>query len=169
MGFFDDSKISSPADIVEIPILHKSGSKWSNNVTGIRVGTDLADAWSIEPHSGFVDSGTSCLYLDKTTYKFLMKQLEKTTDNGFYGPSGAGQYTLANCNDRGSMPTFSLRFGDHWFEVLAQDYIYVANGLCHVCMFPQNDNSETWILGNAFMRGYYMAHDVERLTLGITP
>ena len=68
------------------------------------------------------------------------------------------------------MPKFELLFGNHWFEVLPEDYvvpIYEDGSGCMICMFSDYDNM--WILGDAFLRGWYSIHDHTNNRMGFVP
>ena len=67
------------------------------------------------------------------------------------------------------MPNVSLLFGNHWFEMFVEDYIYVSKDVCKVCVYGNADSESRWIIGNSFMRGYYVTHDLENLSFGIAP
>ena len=67
------------------------------------------------------------------------------------------------------MPNVSLLYGDHWFEMFVDDYIYERKGECKICIYGQSDKESHWIIGNAFMRGYYVTHDLDLQTFGIAP
>ena len=76
------------------------------------------------------------------------------------------------------MPAIRVLFGDHWFEILVQDYVFVSQESkddlqeCVICIYGQDPESglkDQWILGNAFMRGYYVTHDREKKSFGIVP
>lgn len=65
-----------------------------------------------------------------------------------------------------TLPTIWLLFGGFWFQVDPHDYIIQYGADCFVCITRGEDH---WILGNAFMRGYYIVHDLDTLQFGITP
>ena len=154
--------------MVEIPVV-ENDPWWTNYVTGFRLGDTLVDTWGVEPKLAFTDSGTSCLHMDSNTFDFFIKELEKHSTHGLNQDSSSGQYRLNNCQDKGSMPNVSLLYGGHWFEMFVDDYIYESKGVCKICIYGQGGPDSRWIIGNSFMRGYYVAHDYDRLSFGIAP
>lgn len=56
-------------------------------------------------------------------------------------------------------------------EVLPEDYVIDMNdgsGMCEICLNTQRGATD-WVLGDAFMRGWYSIHDHENLRMGFTP
>lgn len=67
------------------------------------------------------------------------------------------------------MPSFELLYGGYWFEVSKEDYIIeVDSTWCTLCMSPYS-GLDFWILGDAFMRGWYNIHDHENMRMGFVP
>ena len=59
-------------------------------------------------------------------------------------------------------PDVSLLYGGYWFEMFVDDYIYETKGVCKICVYSSgNDSDSRWVIGNSFMRGYYVTHDLE--------
>ena len=69
---------------------------------------------------------------------------------------------LFDCDYRDQLPSFWLLFGGHWFEVRPSDYAVqvTASGLCTLCIETSHSN-DYWVLGVAFLRGWYSIHDYE--------
>ncbi len=68
---------------------------------------------------------------------------------------------FVDCNEISTLPVISFKIGGYWFEMLPSDYIvYYDSRTCFACIF-ENDSNEYWILGDAFLRGYYSVHDYE--------
>ena len=72
-----------------------------------------------------------------------------------------GQYELNDCDDRQLMPSVSLLYGKHWLEMFVADYVYERQGTCKLCIYGQPEAGSRWIIGNSFMRGYYVTHDLD--------
>ena len=106
--------------------------------------------------------------MDPETFEFFIEQLLSHSKHGLT-LNEEGQYVLNDCTERDQMPNVSLLYGDHWFEMFAEDYIYVSNDVCKICIYGDSDSENRWIIGNSFMRGYYVTHDLENLSFGIAP
>ena len=68
------------------------------------------------------------------------------------------------------LPSFEILYGDYWFEVTPEDYLIQHpddNSICFLCIAGMD--LDHWILGDAFMRGWYNIHDHENLRMGFVP
>ena len=81
--------MSDPEDMVELPVV-ANDPKWTNYVTGFRLGNSLAETWGIRPKLAFTDSGTSCLFMDSTTFDFFIEELSRHAPSGISEPDGSG-------------------------------------------------------------------------------
>ena len=74
--------------------------------------------------------------------------------------SDDGWGRIFSCSEASNFSSFELRFGNYWFEVLADDYVvpvYYDGSGCGICLTASDD--DYWLLGSTFMRGYYNIHD----------
>ena len=77
-------------------------------------------------------------------------------------------YTF-DCSESSKMPSFELLYGGYWFEVTPDDYIIeISTGVCSLC-FSGYNSIDYWILGDAFMRGWYNIHDHTNKRMGFIP
>jgi len=66
------------------------------------------------------------------------------------------------------MPGFEMLYGGYWMSVTADDLsidIYSDGSRCSLC-FSGYDTIDYWILGDAFMRGWYNIHDHTNKRMG---
>ena len=76
---------------------------------------------------------------------------------------------LFDCDDATDLPSFELLYGGYWFEVTKEDYIIdLDDNVCSLCLSPYS-GLDFWILGDAFMRGWYNIHDHENMRMGFVP
>lgn len=83
-------------------------------------------------------------------------------DNGFI---------YVDCNERSFFPDVHLLINDRWFVVTNEDYFGELQGSCYLA-FVEDDSASYWLLGDAFLRGYYSIHDNEdhdNAKMGIIP
>ena len=68
------------------------------------------------------------------------------------------------------MPDFEILFGGYWMKVFAEDYVVPVNraGTCSICLFG-NEDRDYWLLGSAFLRGWYSIHDHTNGRMGFVP
>ena len=67
------------------------------------------------------------------------------------------------------MPSFDLLFGGHWFTITPDEYVvpvFADESYCSICLVA---DSGDWILGSAFLRGYYNIHDHTNSRMGFVP
>ena len=63
-----------------------------------------------------------------------------------------------------------MLYGPYWFTVTADDYTIEVNSAtssCALCLSAMNINY--WILGDAFMRGWYNIHNHANNRMGFVP
>lgn len=69
------------------------------------------------------------------------------------------------CNDP-NLHSVYIRMDGRYFEVRPEDYLDEAgNGVCFLGW--QTNTQNYWLLGNSFMRGYYVIFDDEQNRIGL--
>lgn len=70
---------------------------------------------------------------------------------------------IVDCDVRNYLPKISFLFGGYWMEMLPEDYIVEYEGFCFGCLGAGDFSAYTqeWLLGDAFLRGFYSTHDHE--------
>ena len=67
------------------------------------------------------------------------------------------------------MPTIDVLLGGYWLEILVSDYVdNPGTGICSF-NFRASFNYETAILGTAFMKNYYIVHDMDNMQMRFAP
>lgn len=71
-----------------------------------------------------------------------------------------------------TFPTLYFMFGEHWVEVLQEDYIIDWSdrgdrSLCHMLIFPSKNPN--FLLGLPLFQGYYAHHDMDNSAIGLIP
>ena len=69
-------------------------------------------------------------------------------------------FTFFKCNDIPKLPTMDLRFGDYWLEVSVDDIVANFDGIDCAISLIESDRDYA-ILGNAFLRNFYVVYDQE--------
>jgi len=75
LGFFDDAKMSDPADLLLFDSL-AGDYWWTTYVEGIRFGDNVENSYSVTKAPAFTDSGTSCLIVNAEYHSWLIGELE---------------------------------------------------------------------------------------------
>lgn len=79
------------------------------------------------------------------------------------------------CDDIDQLPVIDFLFGGYWLQMIPEDYViedtYTIGTRrvkrCSLCILDNGD--ESWLLGDAFMRGYYHVHDHANKKFGFAP
>ena len=73
------------------------------------------------------------------------------------------------CSELSKMPGFEMLYGGYWMDVTAEDLaIEITTGTCSLCLSGYS-SIDYWILGDAFMRGWYNIHDLDNMRMGFVP
>jgi hypothetical protein len=65
------------------------------------------------------------------------------------------------------LPTIYFLIGGYWYQADPLDYILRNSFICQICI--SRSPTDQFILGAAFLRNYYIAHDLNTLQIGLTP
>ena len=111
-------------------------------MTGFRWGNEWTDdqtEYYIDKEYGMTDTGSSCIIGPSRTVDYIRRTILSTSDSVYDGPdidffqkkslkSGLGfskkKTQTFNCSDKSKMSSFDLLFGDYWFKVNPEDYMY---------------------------------------------
>jgi len=135
-------------DFVKIPLLAET--YWEVSLDGINV---AGQAVSKTPRA-IVDSGTSLLAGPSAEVKKIAKLVGAT-------PLLAGEYMI-DCAKLDSAPDISFVMGGKTFSLKPHEYVIEEQGVCLFAMMGINipePNGPLWILGDVFMRKYYVVFD----------
>ena len=105
------------------------------------------------------DTGTSCMIGPSAEVSAITDLL--LANLSYYATDNSWGY-LFWCSELTSMPNLNMLYGEYWFEVRPEDYGVVVgtSGGENVCAFCFSATSiNYWILGDSFMRGWYVIHD----------
>lgn len=151
--------------ITWVPV-EETDTFWGNTVTGVYYGDDAATKYAVTETLGFTDTGSSCIIgptedVNAIRANFVNRLTSYATIDGW------GEVFL--CDYRSLFPSLYFQFGDYWFEVRPEDYIVLitTDNICGFCLDGTTNNR--WILGDAFMRGWYSIHDITNKQMGFVP
>jgi len=109
-----------------------------------------------------VDSGTSLLAGPSSIVKSVLSQI-----GGTPGPNGV---MTVNCSQASSLPEIDVTLGGKVYTLTGEDYVLNTAGQCVVGLMPIDvPAGPLWILGDVFMRKYYVAFDFGQKRLGFAP
>ena len=161
--------MSDEADIIYIDI-EDEDYWWSAKVQGLRWGSQMNDdtEYSIVEANGLTDTGTSCIIGPSAEVLSIRNSILALSDD--VQENSSWDYTYP-CEDAANMAGFEMLYGGYWMEVTAADLsidIYSDGSRCSLC-FSGYDSIDYWILGDAFMRGWYNIHDHTNKRMGFVP
>ena len=120
------------------------------------------------------DTGTSCAYAPTSVYYGLLDLIFTYVNVVAYDSYG---YPLMDCNDLEKLPFIEFLFGGYWMQMLPEDYmipdsvVILKNGQtqyrCGLCL--DDNGEESWLLGDAFLRGFYSVYDHAGKQFGFAP
>lgn len=167
-GMYDKNVMVSEKDIVWLDVL-KNDRWWTNYITGFKWSLySNPILYSFDQTKAFTDTGTSCLIGPKDYVDWILDTL---MDMLTTSKASVKWGTVFSCSEVSSLPSFYLLFGEHWFEVLPEDYTVATDGEMDECAFCLQGTTaySYWILGDVFMRGWYSIHDYENMRFGFVP
>ena len=139
---------------------------WTSELGGFYWGSIAEPTlYAFEVKKAHTDSGTSCIVGPSLYVKWIIEHLSGLLTSYTMHESWGH---IFYCSEKYLMPSFYLMFGGHWFEVRPEDYVVkvTSTGYCAFCLTPTDALDDYWILGLAFMRGYYNIHDHAKNRMG---
>ncbi|XP_005140243.2 pepsin A-like [Melopsittacus undulatus] len=109
-----------------------------------------------------VDTGTSLLAMPSTALAQVYSVL---------GVSSGGQVRIA-CSSRGSLPAIVFHINGAEFAVTPEAYVVERDGSCSLgfqSVGVPTESGELWILGDVFIREYYVIFNRATNSVGLSP
>jgi hypothetical protein len=158
-GGVDESHYTGELKFVDL----NAETYWQVNLWGLKVGEDSVFGL-LHTNNAIVDSGTSLLTGPAGDVEAMMRKLGITfRSKGMY---------IASCSKQYPAVTFTLGGGPFSkgteFPLTVEDMTYKRAG--DECLLGVRSSSDSeWILGDVFMRKYYVQFDWGNKRLGIAP
>ena len=118
--------------------------------------------------NGITDTGSSCIIGPSAEINSIQNRILKQIEASV-STDASWDYTFP-CSERTNLPSFELLYGGYWFQVNVEDYVIDLSTsdstwgtTCALCFSTYESE---WILGDAFMRGWYNIHDHDNLRMG---
>ena len=139
---------------------------WTSKLNGFRWGPESDDKteYAIPELNALTDTGTSCIIGPSKPLNSIIGSILKTSDSVI---SDSSWGYIFDCADKKKMPSFELLFGGYWMRVNTEDYVIDISEdktTCTLCLSPEYEDE--WILGDAYMRGWYSMHDLTNMKAG---
>jgi hypothetical protein len=71
-----------------------------------------------------------------------------------------------------NVPKIDILLGGYWLEVSPKDYLVPVSkdsDVCFICIYPDYAGRDQWLLGDAFLRGFYSVYNYENYKFGFAP
>lgn len=142
---------------------------WSVHMPAVSVHSQLLN---VTAKFAIIDSGTSLMVVCEADYSNLVSSLVQGLEDCRQPVGGSLDCSCTNSSD---FPTITLTLGGYDFDISPEHYIQEGgsegNRRCFLLIQPSSfhlqEGQSAWILGDVFMRGYYMEFDMEERTVGI--
>jgi hypothetical protein len=155
-GAPDDAVINGQ-EIVWLDVVENDNG-WTNYISGFKWGNDESPIlYQLGNLKAYTDTGTSCISGPTSELLWIKKQLLQMITS-YSANTDWGE--VFSCNEIYLLPSFYLLLGDYWFPVNPRDYVVEVStdGQCSFC-FTMVDTTDYWVLGTAFLRGWYSMYD----------
>ena len=164
-------------DITWIEI-NETSDWWTSDLTSFRFdSTHRTTGQDFLIRSGvteaLTDTGTSCMTGPKEDMEFIIDQIIAQIEETVTVYTDDDWGYQFECPDGTPQLNFEVLYGGYWMEVKPEDYLIDISidddrSLCAVCL-EADPLADHWILGDAFMRGWYNIHDHENKRMGFVP
>lgn len=170
IGRFQDGAVRNQSEMVWLKVV-EDDFWWTNYITGIKftkANRGIAYEYRLDSNKAMTDSGTSCVYMPNIIYDAVLNNIREMSMNRDNVEISWDGEILIDCKDVSELPIIEILYGGYWMEMLPEDYIVEYEGYCFACL-GKADYGEEWILGDAFMRGFYSTHDHKSQKFGFAP
>jgi hypothetical protein len=169
-GGYDLAKYSLNTSFNSLPVTNTG--YWSVFLSRVTVG---GNSLNITASQALIDTGTSLLALTYNDYVIVMNQI--IASQPVNACSYDRYYGLMYCNcksgDVSGFLAMTATLGAYDFDITPRMYLstQLGNGdECHVFIQAANlyiRGQYSWILGDVFIRGYYLNFDMDNMVIGI--
>lgn len=158
IGGIDSSYVGGEGITLDI---NKDFGFWIINIQSSNIGDQSVN----QERMGIVDTGTSFLYVPNDEFAMIFLELNKTKE--FLFDSDGYRYFECNKSDIELMPDLWITVQSKSFKISSKNYLYYENFTCY--LFIEENDSEFWLMGQVFIREYYMLFSMDPAQLTLYP
>ena len=144
-----------------------TSSYWQVKLNSVAVFADSGDKnISVQYNAAVFDSGASLVYVPSSDYTQLYKYIVTDNSNSCSLDQTTGMtYCTCSSNKDLNFPKVGLKMGGRYtFYMNGSDYlVYDATKKQCILVFVKDTTSKFWLLGDPFIRAYFMIFDMDNL------
>jgi len=135
---------------------------WSTKLSSFKYGTS---EFSFTTANTVWDTGTSILGMSSSNLKRFILFVANGKNAGLLD----GGFYAIKCNSISDFEDIHFTFGSQTINVSKYEYLIKSGGLCVFMIFELSEQEDFILLGDSFLRGMKIVHDVQGLKLGFYP
>jgi hypothetical protein len=134
---------------------------WIINIESYQVGEKV----NKERFLGLVDTGTSFLYVPNKIFDEFFLEINKT---GRFIVDESG-FRLFECKEEEvfTFPELKFKVDEQEMKISSENYLFYEQGICY--LFVDANEGSYWLLGQVFIREYYLKFDMENFKIVAYP
>jgi hypothetical protein len=144
----------SEADVKYIDVITTS---WQVRLRKVQLGHSNID--TVVKYA-VLDTGTSLLLAPTADYSYIVKKLKDE-----YTETIVNDNLAFECDSTSDMPGITFQLGSYDFELSAASIFYYESSLCYLLI--DSSSVSHWVLGDVFLREYYVIYDMAHEQVGL--
>ena len=145
----------------------ESDDHWTVDLNRINYGEAEIEC---EAGTALVDTGTALVYFPETEYTSIMNAID-SSDNLNCGFTIDG-YPACECTSEDDFEIVTFKLGEYLLTMIPDEYIQLDTSynpnmcLISILQIDPSLGDHTILLGDAFVRNFYIVHDLDQTQLG---
>ena len=155
-------------DYVFTDLLLGYDGHWAVDASDVLYGPKTMDAGLFV---GVLDTGTSVTAFPRAIFDEIIEEMKEVNPN--CGQRDGIAYICDQCSNPDDFDTITLKLGSAEVEMQPKNWMIVVPGLisskCYLLIYPHDVEgiaSKVALLGDSFMKNYYVLHDMDNKVVG---
>lgn len=164
LGGYDTNVVTDPNLFTYVSL--RDTSYWSLPLQSTSYGEQTVN---LKATRGVLDTGTSLTYFQTEDWKEIYKLISEGRNWGYSSISG---FRACTCNSISEFKDITFQLGDYRYYFPVESWVYEREGDPKICEFLIDSINlmffpTTILLGDSFLRNYYVLHDAQNLRVGM--